>query len=97
MTDPTITRLSLALEVHYQIGLARTESLQLVNSIFDVLMTGLTQEQELKIASFGSFQVNNKKERMGRNPKTKEEKTISARKVVSFLAAKNLKDHINNK
>ena len=67
----------------------------LVDNFFNSLVTGLARENKIKISSFGTFKVINKKERIGRNPKTKIETKISARKVVTFSPSLSIKNKIN--
>jgi len=55
----------------------------------------LKKEKKIKISNFGTFTIRKKKTRIGRNPKTKEEKMISARNVILFKPSKNFKDFIN--
>ena len=63
---------------------------------FESMIDGLIKTKEIKITSFGTFQVFNKNERVGRNPKTKKEFRITARKVVRFKPFKLIKKKINN-
>ena len=53
--------------------------------------------KKVKISNFGTFLLKRKKERIGRNPKTKEKKIISERNIISFKASKELKKYLNNK
>ena len=57
----------------------------------------LKKNKKLKISNFGTFILREKKSRIGRNPKTKETKTISARKVILFRASKDFKNFVNNR
>ena len=57
----------------------------------------LIKQKKVKISKFGNFKLKKKKKRIGRNPKTKEEKEISKRNVVLFRPSKEFKDLINNK
>ena len=67
------------------------------NDIFNIITSYLEKNDKIKISSFGTFFKRKKKERIGRNPKTKEEKIISSRHVVTFKASKLFKDKINLK
>ena len=67
----------------------------MVDSLVDEMVGAINDKGTLKISSFGTFTVNQKAERIGRNPKTKEEAIISARKVVSFYASNILTDSVN--
>ena len=94
-TSKTITRADLAEAVYAQVGLSRNESSDLVEQMLDDMMDALVEGDSLKISSFGSFAVREKKERIGRNPKTGVEVAIKPRKVLVFRASHVLKDKIN--
>jgi integration host factor subunit alpha len=96
MENLTITRAHLTEAVYRELGLPYTECAELVNSLFEEIITALTKGETVKISSFGSFEVRKKKARMGRNPKTKEDAVIAERNAVSFYASYNLKKEINN-
>lgn len=95
MTGKTITRADLSEAVFNEIGLSRTESAQLVETILDEISDALVAGETVKLSSFGSFMVRQKAQRMGRNPKTGEEVPISPRRVLTFRASHVLKDKIN--
>ncbi len=78
-----------------QIGYSKKISENLLEDFFEVIFTSLKKNNKVKIAKFGTFQVRIKKSRIGRNPKTKEKKIISERKVVLFKPSKELKKKIN--
>ena len=67
----------------------------LLDDFFDIIFQSLKKNEKVKIANFGTFEVRLKKSRIGRNPKTKENKIVSARKVILFKASKELKKKIN--
>ncbi len=94
-TSQTITRADLAEAVYAQVGLSRNESSDLVEQMLDEMMNALVEGDSLKLSSFGSFQVREKAERIGRNPKTGVEVPIKPRKVLVFKASHVLKDKIN--
>ncbi len=73
------------------IGFNKRESKDLVESFFSQLNETLAAGEEVKLAGFGNFTLRDKSERIGRNPKTGEEKVISARRVVTFKSAQKLK------
>lgn len=97
MTGQTITRADIADKLHENVGLSRAESSSHVDDFFDEIMTGLDLEGQVKLSAFGTFSVKEKSERIGRNPKTKEEAVIDSRKVVSFKASHILKEKMNEK
>ncbi len=96
MSEQTLTRADLADAVYEQVGLSRSESSDLVDETLDLMIDGLVSDDLLKISSFGTFQVRQKKARVGRNPKTGVEVTITPRRVVTYKASHVLKDRINN-
>ena len=95
--DKTTTRSTLSEAVFKNVGLSRNESSALVDSVFNEILKSLIVGDDVKISSFGTFIVRNKKERIGRNPKTGEEVPITARSVVTFRASNVLKSKVNLK
>tara|TARA_B100001564_G_C20569212_1_gene637516 strand:+ start:621 stop:917 length:297 start_codon:yes stop_codon:yes gene_type:complete len=94
--NQTVTRSYLMDSIYQQLGYSRAEASDFVDAVLDEVNQALHREGEIKISSFGTFRVRKKKARVGRNPKTKEEATISARNVVSFYASNLLKKRINS-
>ncbi|MCB9993683.1 MAG: integration host factor subunit alpha [Hyphomicrobiaceae bacterium] len=95
MSDKTITRADLAEAVYQSMGLSRTESAQMVERILDMISDALVSGENVKLSSFGSFQIRSKNQRIGRNPKTGEEVPILPRKVLVFKPSNVLKSRIN--
>ena len=95
--DKTTTRSTLSEAVFKNVGLSRNESATLVDSVFGEILKSLIQGDDVKISSFGTFVVRQKKERIGRNPKTGQEVPITARSVVTFRASNVLKSKVNSK
>jgi integration host factor subunit alpha len=95
MTQKTVTRADLAEAVYEAVGLSRTESAELVERFLDLIGEALVAGQNVKLSSFGSFQVRSKNERIGRNPKTGEEVPILPRQVLVFKPSNVLKSKIN--
>tara|TARA_B100000401_G_C52151491_1_gene414378 strand:- start:129 stop:437 length:309 start_codon:yes stop_codon:yes gene_type:complete len=95
--DKTTTRSTLSEAVFKNVGLSRNESSTLVDSVFSEILKSLIDGKDVKISSFGTFVVRQKKERVGRNPKTGEEVPITARSVVTFRASNVLKSKVNVK
>jgi integration host factor subunit alpha len=91
----TITRADLGEAIYQQVGLSRNESSTLVEMVLDEISKQLIDGKTVKISSFGSFSVRQKKERVGRNPKTGVEVPITSRKVLVFRASHVLKDRMN--
>ena len=95
--DKTTTRSTLSEAVFKNVGLSRNESATLVDSVFTEILISLIGGDDVKISSFGTFIVRQKKERIGRNPKTGEEVPITARSVVTFRASNVLKSKVHSK
>ncbi|AHC73708.1 integration host factor, alpha subunit [Candidatus Endolissoclinum faulkneri L5] len=95
MTGETITRADLSEAVYQEVALSRNESADLVESVLEAIIEALLREEIVKISSFGSFSVRQKRKRIGRNPKTGEEVTILPRRVLVFRPSHVLKNKIN--
>jgi integration host factor subunit alpha len=96
MSGKTITRADLSEAVYKRVGLSRTESAALVETVLDHITDRVIRGEAVKLSSFGSFIVRRKGERVGRNPKTGEEVPISPRRVlvskrVMFLSRRSTK------
>jgi integration host factor subunit alpha len=76
-------------------GFSKKEVSELVDMVFDVMKDVLEKGDKVKISGFGNFVVKHKNERIGRNPKTGEEITISARRVLTFKPSQVLKKILN--
>lgn len=96
MSGKTVTRADLSEAVYKRVGLSRTESAALVETVLDHITDCVVRGESVKLSSFGSFIVRNKGERVGRNPKTGEEVPISPRRVLVFKASNVLKQKINS-
>jgi integration host factor subunit alpha len=79
-----------------QIGFSKTILENILEDVIDAIIINLKKNKKLKISKFGTFSLRNKKSRIGRNPLTKEKKTISDRNVVLFKASKEFKDLVNS-
>ena len=95
MSISTITRAQLSEAIYQEVGLSRTESAHLLESVLTHITEALTREETVKISSFGSFSVRHKGQRIGRNPKTGEDVPILPRKVLVFRPSQVLKARIN--
>ena len=80
-----------------QIGFSKNISENLIDDFLITIVENLKIEKKLKLSKFGTFSIRTKKSRIGRNPKTKEQITISNRDVVLFKASKEFKDLVNSK
>ena len=91
-----LTKKDLVNSVYMQIGFSKQVSESLIEDFFSLIIKNLKDEKKIKISKFGTFSVREKKPRIGRNPKTKEKKSISKRNVVLFKASKEFKILLNN-
>ena len=90
-----ITRDDISEFINSEFGLTKYDCNNLVNEVIDQIINGLVKDNIVKIHNFGTFKLKNRNQRIGRNPKTKIEVMISARKVVSFIPSKYLLKKIN--
>ena len=90
-------RRTLAKKIYLNIGFSKVICENIVNDVFHILIEKLKENEKIKISSFGTFSVRRKKSRIGRNPKTNEEKFISSRNVLTFRASNFFKNKINHK
>tara|TARA_B100000767_G_scaffold254161_1_gene259323 strand:- start:229 stop:531 length:303 start_codon:yes stop_codon:yes gene_type:complete len=97
MSRINLTKKDLVNSIYMQIGFSKNISENLIDDFFATITVNLKNEKKLKLAKFGTFSIRSKKSRIGRNPKTKEQKTISHRDVVLFKASKEFKDLVNSK
>ena len=97
MSRINLTKKDLINSVYMQIGFSKNISEDLIDDFLTTIIENLHNEKKLKLSKFGTFSIRNKKSRMGRNPLTKEQKTISQRDVVLFKASKEFKDLVNLK
>ena len=93
--EQNITRDDIAETIHLEFGLSKKDCLEIVHDIIEIIIKGLNQNGMVKIHNFGTFRLKRKKSRLGRNPKTKEEKIISERNVILFKPSKEIKQFIN--
>ena len=94
MAGKTVTRADLAEAVYRKVGLSRTESAELVETVLDRVCDAIVRGETVKLSSFATFHVRDKSERVGRNPKTGEEVPISPRRVMTFKASNVLKQKV---
>ena len=78
-----------------QIGFPKKVIEEIINDLIDLIIDGIKKDKKLKISNFGTFILKEKKKRIGRNPKTKEEKVVGERKVVLFKPSKDFKKFVN--
>ena len=92
-----LTKKDLVNSLYMQLGFSKQISENLLEDFFQLIIQNLILNKSLKLTNFGTFKIRQKKSRIGRNPKTNEEKTISKRNVVLFKPAKDFKNFINSK
>ena len=92
-----LTKKDLVNLVYMQIGFSKQIAENLIDEFFSLIYLNIKMEKKLKISNFGTFTMREKKSRIGRNPKTKEETKISKRNVVLFKPSKEFRDFINIK
>ena len=89
-----LTKADLAEKLYEELGLNKREAKELVDSFFEEIRTALEGNEHVKLSGFGNFEVRNKSQRPGRNPKTGEEIPITARRVVTFRPGQKLKARV---
>jgi integration host factor subunit alpha len=94
MSGRTITRADLSEAVYQEVGLSRSESAELLESVLGEIIEALAEGDTVKLSSFGTFSIRQKGQRIGRNPKTGEEVPILPRKVLVFRPSQVLKTRI---
>ena len=95
MAGQTITRADLCEAVYRKLGLSRSESSELVETVLGEICDTLAKGETVKLSSFGSFIVRVKAERIGRNPKTGIEVPITPRRVLVFKPSNVMRSRIN--
>lgn len=92
-----MTKKELSEKIHKRIGLSKRESAEIIEYFFDLLKDNLSKAEGVKLPRFGSFKVQQRKARKGRNPSTGETIEIGARKAVVFKTSRFLRDAIDSK
>ena len=90
-----LTKKDLINQIYMQIGFSKQISESLIDDFLSLFIENLIKEKKIKLSKFGTFTIREKKERIGRNPRTKENKIIKARKVVLFKPSNELKEFVN--
>ena len=96
MLKKNFTKKDLIDKVYQNLGFSKNFSAILIDDFFKVITSELEKLNKVKIPSFGTLEVVNKNERVGRNPKTKVEAKISARRIVKFKSSEGIKKKLNN-
>ncbi len=93
---PTLTKAELAEMLFEHVGLNKREAKDMVETFFSEIRDALERGETVKLSGFGNFQLRDKPQRPGRNPKTGEAIPITARRVVTFHASQKLKSMVEN-
>ena len=89
-----LTKAEMAEPLFMEIGLTKREAKELVDTFFEEIRLALENNEPVKLSGFGNFELRDKNQRPGRNPKTGEEVPISARRVVTFRPGQKLRDRV---
>ena len=92
----TLTKAELADILCDRVNISKVAAKEVVEAFFEEIRASLAKGEEVKISGFGNFQIRDKPQRPGRNPKTGEEVAITARRVVTFHASQKLKTQVEN-
>ena len=92
-----LTKKDIINSIYMQLGFSKKILDVILEDILDIIVKSLKSNKKVKISNFGTFEIRYKRERKGRNPKTKEVKIISSRNVVLFKPSKDFKQFINQK
>ncbi len=92
----TLTKSEMADRLYMELGLNKREAKEIVELFFQEITDSLVQNEQVKLSGFGNFELRDKRERPGRNPKTGEEIPISARRVVTFRPGQKLKVQVES-
>ena len=90
-----LTKSEMADRLHERLGLNKREAKELVEQFFEEIRICLENNEQVKLSGFGNFDLRDKRQRPGRNPKTGEEIPISARRVVTFKPGQKLKARVD--
>ena len=90
-----LTKKDIVNSIYMQLGFSKKILDLILEDVLEIIIKSLKNNKKVKIPNFGTFEIRYKKERKGRNPKTKEEKIISKRNVVLFKPSQDFKEFIN--
>jgi integration host factor subunit alpha len=93
---PTLTKAELAELLFERVGLNKREAKDMVETFFDEIRDALERGEAVKLSGFGNFQLRDKPQRPGRNPKTGEQIPITARRVATFHSSQKLKGLVDD-
>ncbi len=90
-----LTKKDIANSIYMQIGFSKKITENLLDDLIFIIKENIKKNKKLKLSNFGTFTIREKKKRIGRNPKTKEEKIINSRNVIQFKPSKKFKNYLN--
>jgi len=93
----TITKVTIVNAIQNQLGFPRNKSVDLVETLLEIMKKSLESGEDVLISGFGKFRVKEKKKRKGRNPATGKDLMLDARRVVTFKSSGKLRDKINQR
>ena len=96
MVKKNFTRKDLSNKIYQKLGFSKNYSSLIIDNFFETLTLELLRSNKIKLSSFGTFKIINKKKRIGRNPKTKVEAIILPRKVIKFKPSLLFKKKLNS-
>jgi integration host factor subunit alpha len=91
-----MTKSDIADKIHTTTGLSKKDSVAMLEGVLSIMKSTLESGEKIKVAGFGNFEINQKKDRIGRNPQTGESITIEARRVLTFKPSALLRQAVNN-
>ncbi len=91
----TVTRSDIAEKIYQEVGLSHKDSNEILDSVLAEIENKLATGEDVKLSSFGTFMLRDKKARLGRNPKTGVDAKISPRRVISFKPSQTMRNTIN--
>jgi len=91
----TLTKIQIVESIQNQTGFPKNRSLQIVETLLEIIKSTLESGEDVLVSGFGKFCVKEKKERKGRNPATGDAMMLAPRKVVTFTCSGKLRDKIN--
>ncbi len=91
-----LTKADIVEHLYEKVGMSKRDAKELVDMFFEEIRVSLERGEQVKISGFGNFDLRDKAERPGRNPKTGEDIPISARRVVTFRPGQKLKARVEN-
>jgi len=96
MKKRNVTRKELAISINEKLGVPQRNAAEIVDTVFATLKNTMVDGESVKLVQFGTFVIQNKSPRRGRNPKTGASMTITKRQMVTFRPSRRLRDLLND-